>query len=204
MKRLKPIIDRQGFSLVELLVALTVLAFGLLGVLGMQVFAIRSNAFASNMTVAQNLAVQKIEYFKNFAYNVIWQRDASGTPVIIYFGTQQKGDAGNPEAAYTGISNDTLPTEERFLISTGTLTNNDVLSVDIEDYGALKKDVSGTPLSGSPFDRFRRVTLVKVKNGSATDNMPDCTLVIKVIVFWRGPEGVEHRVSMMTAKGLGG
>ncbi|MDP2167716.1 MAG: prepilin-type N-terminal cleavage/methylation domain-containing protein [Thermodesulfovibrionales bacterium] len=205
MKLLK---TESGFTLVELLVALTILAVGMIGILGMQVFAIRGNAFASNMTVAENIAQQKLEYFKNLSYGVIRQANISPPPdlIVIFFGTRYDSQAAVPVADLLTV--DYLP-----------FVANDVVSVDVEGYGRLRKDHSGTvfedtvnnttnlaPPDGipdKPFDRFRRVTITKVIEGKK-DATPDCTMVIKVLVHWMGPEGVEHKVVMMTSKSLGG
>jgi len=53
--------DDQGFSLVELLVAMTVFTIGLLGVAGMQLAAIRGNSSSNSLTVADNLAAGVLE-----------------------------------------------------------------------------------------------------------------------------------------------
>jgi type IV pilus assembly protein PilV len=52
--------QEKGFSLVELLVAITILAFGILGLIGMQVAAITGNSSANQMTVATTLAQDQI------------------------------------------------------------------------------------------------------------------------------------------------
>ncbi len=54
----------NGFSLLELLVALVILSVGLLGAAEMQVSSIGGNAFSNNLTIATGLAQNKIEELK--------------------------------------------------------------------------------------------------------------------------------------------
>ena len=58
MNRLK---DSQGFSLVEVLIAMVVLAVALMGLATLQVRCIRSNDLANRTTQATNLAQEKLE-----------------------------------------------------------------------------------------------------------------------------------------------
>lgn len=53
---MKYINDEKGFTLVELLIALAILAVGLLGLAGMQINAIRANAFANKLSAAVAVA----------------------------------------------------------------------------------------------------------------------------------------------------
>lgn len=48
--------DEKGFSLVELLIAISLMAIGLLAAAGMQTTAINSNSFANRLSVATTLA----------------------------------------------------------------------------------------------------------------------------------------------------
>jgi len=54
-----------GFSLIEVLVALTILAIGLLGLALLQTTAIKGNAIASKSTIATQVAQDKVEWFRN-------------------------------------------------------------------------------------------------------------------------------------------
>jgi type IV pilus modification protein PilV len=56
--------NNKGTTLIELLIALSVLSVGLLGVSKMQLFGIQSNAHANKLTVATILAQDRLEQIK--------------------------------------------------------------------------------------------------------------------------------------------
>lgn len=53
--------DQRGFSLVEMLAAVTILAVGLLALAGLQMTAIRTNSHAANLAEATGIAQAAIE-----------------------------------------------------------------------------------------------------------------------------------------------
>ncbi|MBW2408376.1 MAG: prepilin-type N-terminal cleavage/methylation domain-containing protein [Deltaproteobacteria bacterium] len=57
--------NSEGFSLIELLIAMAVLAFGMLAAASMQYSAIRNNTKGNIYTQANMLAKTKLEYLKN-------------------------------------------------------------------------------------------------------------------------------------------
>jgi type IV pilus assembly protein PilV len=66
----KIIIKKQsGFTLIEVMIALVVLAAGLLALATMQIVSIRSNAFSSEMTYATMLAQTRLEQIRNMPYD---------------------------------------------------------------------------------------------------------------------------------------
>lgn len=69
---------KEGFSLIEVLVALAILAVGLLGLALFQVTAIKGNAIASKWTVATDLAQDQIERFRHAAWTDITSSPATG------------------------------------------------------------------------------------------------------------------------------
>lgn len=73
---------QNGFSLLEVLIALVILAIGLLAVAQMQITAIKGNAFGSGMTSASSLAANTLERLMALPYNDgqlttynTWQQD---------------------------------------------------------------------------------------------------------------------------------
>ncbi len=59
----------EGFTLLEVMIALVILAVGLLGLAALQLVAVKSNAFSSEMTYATMLAQQHAESLKNLPFN---------------------------------------------------------------------------------------------------------------------------------------
>ena len=60
---------RQGFTLLELLVALSILAVGLLAVASMQVESMKGNTFSDLLTIANTLAEAKIEQLMGLVHS---------------------------------------------------------------------------------------------------------------------------------------
>lgn len=63
--------SEQGFSLLEVLIAVTVLTIGLLGVLMFQITAIKGNALANEAVTATYFAQEQIEIFQRTAFGSI-------------------------------------------------------------------------------------------------------------------------------------
>ena len=61
----------QGFTLIEVMIALVILAAGLLALMTLQIVSIRANAFSSEMTYAGMLAQRRLEQVRNTAYDSI-------------------------------------------------------------------------------------------------------------------------------------
>jgi type IV pilus assembly protein PilV len=67
-----------GFSLVEVLVALTILSVGLLALLVFQVTAVRGNAVAAKWTVATELCQDRLERFRHVGWGNIVSSNPAG------------------------------------------------------------------------------------------------------------------------------
>jgi type IV pilus assembly protein PilV len=61
--------DQKGFSLIEILIAMTIFAIGVLALAEMQITAIRGNAFSSTTTDGTTLAQDRIEQLMNLPYD---------------------------------------------------------------------------------------------------------------------------------------
>ena len=64
-------IGEGGFTLLEVIVAISILTFGLLAVASMQLTAIRGNDNASNITEATTVAQDRLELFLLHPYNTV-------------------------------------------------------------------------------------------------------------------------------------
>lgn len=71
--------DQKGFSLIEMLVASAILTIGLLGIASMMISAIQGNNFARRVSIATNLAQQRIEEMKNIPFENLYNTDASNS-----------------------------------------------------------------------------------------------------------------------------
>jgi Tfp pilus assembly protein PilV len=58
-----------GFTFIEVVTGLIILAIGLLGIATMQITSIKGNDFSSNVTQATFYAQDKLEYLKNLSYS---------------------------------------------------------------------------------------------------------------------------------------
>jgi len=60
---------QAGFTLLEVLVAMVILAIGLLGLTALQIVAVKGNTYSNEMTHAAMLARQKFEQFRLMSYS---------------------------------------------------------------------------------------------------------------------------------------
>jgi type IV pilus assembly protein PilV len=76
-----PKLKQEGYTLVEILIAITILAFGLLAVATMQVRAIKTNAIASSISQGLTLGQAQVEELMNLAYShpALSDTDGDGT-----------------------------------------------------------------------------------------------------------------------------
>jgi prepilin-type N-terminal cleavage/methylation domain-containing protein len=103
----------RGFTLLELLIAMAVMAFGMLGVVGMLLVAVKGNAFGSRMTQATALAQSKMEQMRNEDYDNLYANCAAGFPdpctsAPANMNTIAANDSGTGGDAFTGGSGDGL------------------------------------------------------------------------------------------------
>jgi type IV pilus modification protein PilV len=64
-----PAVPAAGFTLIEVLIAIVILTFGLLAVGSMQISAIRGNFMGGNTSIALSLASEKMEDLLNKDFN---------------------------------------------------------------------------------------------------------------------------------------
>jgi prepilin-type N-terminal cleavage/methylation domain-containing protein len=59
----------KGFTLIEVMIALVILAVGLLALMALQIVSIKANAFSSEMTYSTMLAQQQLETLRNKGFS---------------------------------------------------------------------------------------------------------------------------------------
>lgn len=89
-KRIRNLKKENGFTLLEVIVSIAILTFGLLAVASMQITAIRGNDLAGRVTEASGWGQEKVEELSGLSYTDA-DLDPNGNPH-----TEQ-----NPPAGYT-------------------------------------------------------------------------------------------------------
>ncbi len=67
----------EGFTLIEIMIAVAIISIGLLALGGLQVSLVRGNALSQRMTAAISVAEQQIEQVKNTPYANIQSQSAT-------------------------------------------------------------------------------------------------------------------------------
>jgi prepilin-type N-terminal cleavage/methylation domain-containing protein len=70
--------NQTGFTLIEAVIAMAVLSFGILAFYTMQLTAIRGNASASNITIAATWGMEQIEQLIDTPYDDLEDSDGDG------------------------------------------------------------------------------------------------------------------------------
>jgi type IV pilus assembly protein PilV len=72
-----PISIEEGFTLIEIMIALVVMSIGLTALAAVQISAIQGNAFSKRMTTAVSIADEKMEQIKSNLYAEIVSESSS-------------------------------------------------------------------------------------------------------------------------------
>ena len=94
--------SNKGFTLIELMIALVILAVGSLSIGGMQITSVMSNTKSNHVGQATAAAQDKLEHLRNLPFddgeleagNHHEESDVSGTPFIIDYGVEALGTSG--------------------------------------------------------------------------------------------------------------
>ena len=62
-------LEERGFTLIEVLIGLIILAIGILAVAGMQITSIRGTSFSNSLTQASVIAQDRLEFLKSLPLN---------------------------------------------------------------------------------------------------------------------------------------
>jgi type IV pilus assembly protein PilV len=72
-----PLIPDDGFTLIEVMIALVVMSIGLTALAAVQISAIQGNAFSKRMTTAVSIVDEKMEQIKSNLYTEIVSESSS-------------------------------------------------------------------------------------------------------------------------------
>ena len=86
--------NQNGFTLIEVLIGMTVFAIGILGVAAMQISAIEGNSYSSHLSEASTISQDKIEelILLNYDNHVLFDDDGDDDDVNNGNGTNQDTD----------------------------------------------------------------------------------------------------------------
>ncbi|NLZ17263.1 MAG: type IV pilus modification protein PilV [Desulfobulbaceae bacterium] len=95
--------SQQGFTLIEVMIAIIILGIGLLALITMQSTGIFGNATANQITVSSNLAANRIERIMALPYDHAELRDTnnSGVAGLDAMGDAADGKEASPDGYYT-------------------------------------------------------------------------------------------------------
>jgi type IV pilus modification protein PilV len=101
--------NQQGFTLVEILVAMTLMVIGVFAVIGMQVVALQSNSIANQLTVATSLASEALEDISSSSWSSNGTALTNGTTTLTFGASTTYGQYSYQSAGlYTITCNPTL------------------------------------------------------------------------------------------------
>ena len=82
-KEINQINNHDGFTIIEVLIALAILGIGILGVAAMQIGAVNGNANARKSTELANLATAQVEEIMNEPYDTVAGGNRNNGPYTI-------------------------------------------------------------------------------------------------------------------------
>ncbi|MCD6321462.1 MAG: prepilin-type N-terminal cleavage/methylation domain-containing protein [Clostridiales bacterium] len=99
--------NQSGFTLIEILIAVTVFAIGILGVAIMQLSAIKGNSYASHLSEASTITQNKIEelILLNYDNHVLFDDDGDGVEDDDNDGVND-GNGTNQDTDGNGVDDD--------------------------------------------------------------------------------------------------
>lgn len=68
---MRRVIEKKGFTLLEVMITLVILSVGMLGLASMQIMAIKGNSFGQRLSIASTLAQNKLEEIRQVAFDSI-------------------------------------------------------------------------------------------------------------------------------------
>jgi prepilin-type N-terminal cleavage/methylation domain-containing protein len=124
-----PAVPMAGFTLIEIMIAVVILMFGLLVVGSMQISAIRGNYMSGNTSMAISLAGEKMEELINKDYSKADLTAGNhGPEAILKTGTGVEGTGGLYSRSWT-VTNETSPTRKSVVVTVSWEKNRHQVSI---------------------------------------------------------------------------
>jgi len=114
MEKLK---KEAGFTLIEVLIAITIFAVGLLAVAAMQNSAILMNSNAGKLTNLSTLGMDKIEELSALSYNDPWLETAGNPPGNDTAGNTHEEVSGDYTISWTVIDDNPLTSTKNITVT---------------------------------------------------------------------------------------
>lgn len=175
---------QDGFTLLEVLVAGAILTIGLLGIAAMMITAIQANSQSRRMSIATNLAQQRIEEMRNIPFENLFKTDpnnsnnSSNVAPVNILGVAPVDNGSNQSCGTGGTSGGDYPC--------GDVTANDL----IWTYS------SSATVDNVTFSRIWTVQRNPDINGNGIiDANEQRTIRVEAIVSWKDSTGKWHKVN---------
>ena len=107
----------NGYTLIEVLIALTIFAVGMLAVAGMQTSAIRMNSTAGKLTNLSTWGMDKIEELSALSYNDPWLETAGNPPGNDSAGNTHQEVSGDYTISWTVIDDNPLTSTKNITVT---------------------------------------------------------------------------------------
>lgn len=170
--------NQKGFTLLEMLVAGAILTVGLLGIASMMISSMQGNNYARRVSIATNLAQQRIEEMKNIPFKNLFCGPGSDCP---YMPTPTT--TPGPVANITPVDNGSNPSPCTAVYPCGDVTTNN----SVWTYSLSYTD----PDTGIVFRRIWTVQRNPDINGNGTiDADEQGTIRVEAIVSWNNSKDV--------------
>lgn len=165
LKEMRRYVRSLGFTLVEVMVAMLILAIGLLGLAGITVVVLRSNTLSQQISQATALASSLLESLRaNSSLTNCTQSIADPCDILSETGIWGKGEAYRPAPSNFVTNNTNSCAINGVLAPDSTTETMDAVSAD----GTSRSQYSAgttlcqisSPPSGTPFIRYYKVTAI--------------------------------------------